>query len=149
MTAMHCVEEASSLVVALGEHNIRADIENHQAKVNMMMSMMRRMMTTMRDNMLVMVAVIKIPLQLVWRVWLRVEYDGNDDDGDDDDDDNVQYAGKDKNISWQTIAVERVIKRSDYDTNSVNNDIALLRLAEVLVIIFLVIIIMIIMIKMI
>merc|ERR1711971_478443 len=61
MTAMHCVEEASSLVVALGEHNIRADIENHQAK---------------------------------------------------------------------TIAVERVIKRSDYDTNSVNNDIALLRLAE-------------------
>merc|ERR1711971_1513398 len=61
MTAMHCVEEASSLVVALGEHNIRADIENHQAK---------------------------------------------------------------------TIAAERVIKRSDYDTNSVNNDIALLRLAE-------------------
>jgi hypothetical protein len=61
MTAMHCVEEASSLTVALGEHNIRADIENHQAK---------------------------------------------------------------------TIAVERVIKRSDYDTNSVNNDIALLRLAE-------------------
>merc|ERR1719278_2541655 len=61
MTAMHCVEEASSLVVALGEHNIRADIENHQAK---------------------------------------------------------------------TIQVERVIKRSDYDTNSVNNDIALLRLAE-------------------
>merc|ERR1711971_308516 len=61
MTAMHCVEEASSLVVALGEHNIRADIENHQAK---------------------------------------------------------------------TIAVERVIKRPDYDTNSVNNDIALLRLAE-------------------
>merc|ERR1711971_1530146 len=58
MTAMHCVEEASSLVVALGEHNIRADIENHQAK---------------------------------------------------------------------TIAVERVIKRSDYDTNSVNNDIALLK----------------------
>merc|ERR1719192_1102244 len=32
MTAMHCVEEASSLVVALGEHNIRTDIENHQAK---------------------------------------------------------------------------------------------------------------------
>merc|ERR1719153_721661 len=61
MTAMHCVEEASSLVVALGEHNIRADIENHQAK---------------------------------------------------------------------TIQVERVIKRSDYDTNSVNNDIALLRLAQ-------------------
>merc|ERR1711990_36982 len=61
MTAMHCVEEASSLTVALGEHNIRADIENHRAK---------------------------------------------------------------------TIAVERVIKRSDYDTNSVNNDIALLRLAE-------------------
>merc|ERR1719430_1752280 len=61
MTAMHCVEEASSLVVALGEHNIRADIENHQAK---------------------------------------------------------------------TIAVERVIKRPDYDTNSVNNDVALLRLAQ-------------------
>merc|ERR1711990_511539 len=61
MTAMHCVEEASSLTVALGEHNIRTDIENHRAK---------------------------------------------------------------------TIAVERVIKRSDYDTNSVNNDIALLRLAE-------------------
>ena len=42
MTAMHCVEEASSLVVALGEHNIRADIENHQAKVQMvvMMTMM-------------------------------------------------------------------------------------------------------------
>merc|ERR1719500_1692523 len=61
MTAMHCVEEASSLLVALGEHNIKADIENHRAK---------------------------------------------------------------------KIAVERVIKRSDYDTNSVNNDIALLRLAE-------------------
>merc|ERR1712110_536176 len=58
---MHCVEEASSLLVALGEHNIKADIENHRAK---------------------------------------------------------------------KIAVERVIKRSDYDTNSVNNDIALLRLAE-------------------
>merc|ERR1719278_728429 len=61
MTAMHCVEEASSLLVALGEHNIKADIENHRAK---------------------------------------------------------------------KIAVERVIKRPDYDTNSVNNDIALLRLAE-------------------
>ena len=36
MTAMHCVEEASSLVVALGEHNIRSDIENHQAKVVLM-----------------------------------------------------------------------------------------------------------------
>ena len=36
MTAMHCVEEASSLVVALGEHNIRTDIENHQAKVVLM-----------------------------------------------------------------------------------------------------------------
>ena len=34
-------------------------------------------------------------------------------------------------ITSQKIAVERVIKRSDYDTNSVNNDIALLRLAEV------------------
>ena len=34
--------------------------------------------------------------------------------------------------------MERVIKRSDYDTNSVNNDIALLRLAEVLLIIILV-----------
>merc|ERR1719431_1315921 len=61
MTAMHCVTDASSLVVALGEHNIRTDIENHQAK---------------------------------------------------------------------SIPVERVIKRSDYDTNSVNNDIALLRLAS-------------------
>merc|ERR1712037_561577 len=30
MTAMHCVEEASSLTVALGEHNIRADIESPQ-----------------------------------------------------------------------------------------------------------------------
>ena len=36
MTAMHCVEEASSLLVALGEHNIKADIENHRAKVEMM-----------------------------------------------------------------------------------------------------------------
>ena len=36
MTAMHCVEEASSLVVAPGEHNIRTDIENHQAKVVLM-----------------------------------------------------------------------------------------------------------------
>merc|ERR550534_3513238 len=61
MTAMHCVEEASSLVVALGEHNIRTDIENHQAK---------------------------------------------------------------------SIPVERVIKRSDYDSDKVNNDIALLRLAQ-------------------
>jgi len=61
MTAMHCVEEASSLVVALGEHNIRTDIENHQAK---------------------------------------------------------------------SIPVERVIKRSDYDSDNVNNDIALLRLAQ-------------------
>ena len=42
-----------------------------------------------------------------------------------------------------------MIKRSDYDTNSVNNDIALLRLAEVLVINFFMIfmIVMIIMIK--
>merc|ERR1712227_1033093 len=61
MTAMHCVEEATSLVVALGEHNIRTDIENHQAK---------------------------------------------------------------------SIPVERVIKRSDYDSDNVNNDIALLRLAQ-------------------
>merc|ERR1711899_325729 len=61
MTAMHCVEEASSLVVALGEHNIRSDIENHQPK---------------------------------------------------------------------SIPVERVIKRSDYDSDNVNNDIALLRLAQ-------------------
>merc|ERR1719334_2709561 len=61
MTAMHCVEEAASLVVALGEHNIRTDIENHQAK---------------------------------------------------------------------SIPVERVIKRSDYDSDNVNNDIALLRLAQ-------------------
>ena len=37
--------------------------------------------------------------------------------------------------------MERVIKRSDYDTNSVNNDIALLRLAEVLLIIICIIII--------
>ena len=47
MTAMHCVEEASSLVVALGEHNIRADIENHQAKVNIMMMMMMMMMISL------------------------------------------------------------------------------------------------------
>ena len=46
MTAMHCVEEASSLTVALGEHNIRADIENHQAKVDMMMMMMMTVMIT-------------------------------------------------------------------------------------------------------
>ena len=44
----------------------------------------------------------------------------------------MQCGGKVNNVSWQTIAVERVIKRSDYDTNSVNNDIALLRLAEVM-----------------
>ena len=42
--------------------------------------------------------------------------------------------------------MERVIKRPDYDTNSVNNDIALLRLAQVVVIIFLMIMIRIIMI---
>ena len=49
MTAMHCVEEASSLVVALGEHNIRADIENHQAKVEMvgMITMMITMVVMM------------------------------------------------------------------------------------------------------
>ena len=45
MTAMHCVEEASSLVVALGEHNIRADIENHQAKVQMVVMMIKMLIT--------------------------------------------------------------------------------------------------------
>ena len=40
--------------------------------------------------------------------------------------------------------MERVIKRSDYDTNSVNNDIALLRLAQVVITIILIIIIIII-----
>merc|ERR1711892_1151427 len=58
-TAMHCVTDATNLVVALGEHNIRQDIENHKV---------------------------------------------------------------------QGIKVERVIKRPDYDTTSINNDIALLRL---------------------
>merc|ERR1719500_2737637 len=61
MTAMHCVTEATNLVVALGEHNIRQDIENQKV---------------------------------------------------------------------QGIQVERVIKRPDYDTTSINNDIALLRLAS-------------------
>merc|ERR1711872_931170 len=61
MTAMHCVSEATNLVVAMGEHNIRQDIESHQV---------------------------------------------------------------------QGIKVERVIKRPDYDTSSINNDIALLRLAS-------------------
>jgi len=61
MTAMHCVSEATNLVVAMGEHNIRQDIESHKV---------------------------------------------------------------------QGIKVERVIKRPDYDTSSINNDIALLRLAS-------------------
>jgi len=61
MTAMHCVTDATNLVVALGEHNIRRDIENQKV---------------------------------------------------------------------QGIQVERVIKRADYDTTSINNDIALLRLAS-------------------
>merc|ERR1719427_2647905 len=59
MTAMHCVTDATNLVVALGEHNIRQDIESHRV---------------------------------------------------------------------QSIKVERVIKRPDYDTSTINNDIALLRL---------------------
>jgi len=59
MTAMHCVTDATNLVVALGEHNIRQDIESHRV---------------------------------------------------------------------QGIKVQRVIKRPDYDTSSINNDIALLRL---------------------
>ena len=33
----------------------------------------------------------------------------------------------------KSIPVERVIKRSDYDSDNVNNDIALLRLAQVLI----------------
>jgi len=61
MTAMHCVEGSTNLVVALGEHNIRQDIESHAV---------------------------------------------------------------------QGIPVERVIRREDYDENSVNNDIALLRLSR-------------------
>jgi len=61
LTAMHCVDDATNLVVALGEHNIRQDIESHQV---------------------------------------------------------------------QGIKVERVIKRPDYDTSSINNDIALLRLEK-------------------
>jgi len=61
MTAMHCVTDATNLVVALGEHNIRQDIESHKV---------------------------------------------------------------------QGIQVERVIKRADYDTTTINNDIALLRLAS-------------------
>merc|ERR1719260_711027 len=32
MTAMHCVTEATNLVVALGEHNIRQDVENHKVQ---------------------------------------------------------------------------------------------------------------------
>merc|ERR1719385_198604 len=61
MTAMHCVTDATNLVVALGEHNIRQDIESQKV---------------------------------------------------------------------QGIQVERVIKRADYDTSSINNDIALLRLSS-------------------
>jgi len=61
MTAMHCVEGATDLTLALGEHNIRQDIETHAAK---------------------------------------------------------------------SIRVERVIERADYTSADVNNDIALLRLAE-------------------
>jgi len=61
MTAMHCVTDATNLVVALGEHNIRQDIENQQV---------------------------------------------------------------------QGIKVERVIKRPDYNTNTIDNDIALLRLSS-------------------
>ena len=36
-------------------------------------------------------------------------------------------------LNRKSIPVERVIKRSDYDSDNVNNDIALLRLAQVLV----------------
>ena len=36
-------------------------------------------------------------------------------------------------LNPKSIPVERVIKRSDYDSDKVNNDIALLRLAQVLV----------------
>merc|ERR1711892_1260845 len=61
MTAMHCVADATNLVVAIGEHNIRQDIESQKV---------------------------------------------------------------------QGIKVERVIKRSDYNTNTINNDIALLRLSS-------------------
>merc|ERR1719300_165267 len=61
VTAMHCVTDATNLVVAIGEHDIRRDIENHQV---------------------------------------------------------------------QGIKVERVIKRTDYDTSSINNDIAILRLSS-------------------
>merc|ERR1719309_1391451 len=61
MTAMHCVTEATNLVVALGEHNIRQDVENHKV---------------------------------------------------------------------QGIQVAEVIKRPDYNTNSIDNDIALLKLSS-------------------
>merc|ERR1712064_254109 len=61
LTAMHCVDGASNLVVSLGEHNIAGNIES---------------------------------------------------------------------IAPQTIRVESVIKRSDYDTDSVNNDIAILKLSS-------------------
>ena len=36
-------------------------------------------------------------------------------------------------LNRKSIPVERVIKRSDYDSDNVNNDIALLRLAQVLI----------------
>merc|ERR1719312_1248751 len=61
LTAMHCVDGASNLVVSLGEHNIAGNIET---------------------------------------------------------------------IAPQTIRVERVIKRSDYNENDVNNDIAILKLSS-------------------
>jgi len=61
LTAMHCVEGATNLVVSLGEHNIAGNIET---------------------------------------------------------------------IAPQTIRVERVIKRSDYNENDVNNDIAILKLSS-------------------
>ena len=55
MTAMHCVEEASSLTVALGEHNIRADIENHRAKVEMMIKTMMEIIIMMTKIMMMMI----------------------------------------------------------------------------------------------
>ena len=67
MTAMHCVEEASSLTVALGEHNIRADIENHQAKVDMMMMMMMMtvMITVMMTVMMTMMMMTMISMMMI------------------------------------------------------------------------------------
>ena len=104
MTAMHCVEDATNLLVVLGEHDIRQDIEQHQAKVG------RQQSSEYPDH----------PVHPLYP-------DHPDHPLYPDHPDHPLYPDH----SVQSIQVERVIKRPDYDTDTINNDIALLRLSEV------------------